>query len=891
MKARRFAEVTRPCRLLLIWPALAAWHCLSNSLTAGTSAITAIGSWLACSSNRAAATVMSSRPALPMYQTLLLLSLLAAALVFRAAAQAVEPVLAVAEGFQVERLYIVPRETQGSWVSLCADSRGGLYASDQYGPIYCIEMPAGAGEVRAEPLKLPIGGVHGLTWVGNDLYAVVGQREVCEPGLYRLRDADGDGKLDAVKLLRTLAGDGEHGPHAVAPSADGQSLYVIAGNATKLPPLARSFVPERWQADSLLPPLPALVGSETRGQPHGGWVCRTDREGREWELVAMGLRNAYGLAVNAADDVFTFDSDTEFELGLPWYRPTRVLHCASGADLGWRPGALKIPAGAGNSLPPLLPLGLGSPTAVLPARGAAFPPAYRDSLLVADWCFGRLLAVHLAPAGAGYIARGESLVSGTPLPITAACISPRDGAVYFVTGGRKTQSAIYRLTHRGTSVARQDPPTSVSQLANPTRRRLESYHGRTDDAAIAAAWPLLGSDDIWLRQAARIAVESQPLDAWQERALAERDPQTALTALVALSHAGDARLQPQLLEALEKFDWQSLGALRSQWLHAVWLALARFGPPPPDIKQRWSALLAPHFPTQDWQLDAPLAELAATLDTPGIAAKLVARLTAATPREQQIHYARCLAAVNTSWTAELRGEYFAWFAAAATWKGGASYRPFLERIGASALAAAPPAQRPSLAAQMAAAGPPAEPLANLLPGGRGLVREWQLSELVAAMDGPAARGDSDRGRRLFAAAGCAVCHTFQGEGGAVGSDLTNVAARMSMRELLEAIVEPSREISDQYAAVVVKRRDGSRVQGRVVNFASGAVHVCENLLNPAAVTKVPESEIEALERSKVSLMPSGLLNVLEASEIADLLAYLKSGRGGIERAREPADVP
>ena len=46
--------------------------------------------------------------------------------------------------------------------------------------------------------------------------------------------------VESVKLLQALAGEGEHGPHAVAASADGQSLYVIAGNATRLPNLARS---------------------------------------------------------------------------------------------------------------------------------------------------------------------------------------------------------------------------------------------------------------------------------------------------------------------------------------------------------------------------------------------------------------------------------------------------------------------------------------------------------------------------------------------------------------------------------------------------------------------------------------------------------------------------
>src|SRR5262245_50676803 len=134
------------------------------------------------------------------------------------AAEPITPVLKVAPGFAIQPVYVVPRDLQGSWISLCADPRGLLYASDQNGPLYQISIAAD-GAVTAQPLKLQIGGIHGMTWLGNELYAVVGQREVCQPGLYRLRDTDRDGQLDAVEQLRAIGGDGEHGPHALIPSS------------------------------------------------------------------------------------------------------------------------------------------------------------------------------------------------------------------------------------------------------------------------------------------------------------------------------------------------------------------------------------------------------------------------------------------------------------------------------------------------------------------------------------------------------------------------------------------------------------------------------------------------------------------------------------------------
>jgi hypothetical protein len=77
------------------------------------------------------------------------------------------------------------------------------------------------------------------------------------------------------------------------------------------------------------------------------------------------------------------------------------------------------------------------------------PDRLNNSLLIGDWSLGRLLAVHLKPSGASFTAQSEEIASGTPLAIAAACVNPKDKAIYFVTGGRKTQSVLYRLLWKG----------------------------------------------------------------------------------------------------------------------------------------------------------------------------------------------------------------------------------------------------------------------------------------------------------------------------------------------------------------------------------------------------------------------------------------------------------
>ena len=82
----------------------------------------------------------------------------------------------------------------------------------------------------------------------------------------------------------------------------------------------------------------------------GGWIVRTDQDGKNWELLCAGLRNTYDIAFNTDGELFTFDSDMEWDTGTPWYRPTRVNHLVRGGEYGWRNGTGKWPEYSPDSL-------------------------------------------------------------------------------------------------------------------------------------------------------------------------------------------------------------------------------------------------------------------------------------------------------------------------------------------------------------------------------------------------------------------------------------------------------------------------------------------------------------------------------------------------------------
>src|SRR5690606_36615141 len=93
-------------------------------------------------------------------------------------------------------------------------------------------------------------------------------------------------------------------------------------------------------------------------------------------------------------------------------------------------------------------LGVGSPTGVKFGTKSKFPEKYRKALYAMDWSYGRIFAVHLRPHGASYTGDYEVFVKGKPLNVTDLEFG-KDGAMYFTTGGRGTQSGLYRVSHVG----------------------------------------------------------------------------------------------------------------------------------------------------------------------------------------------------------------------------------------------------------------------------------------------------------------------------------------------------------------------------------------------------------------------------------------------------------
>ena len=312
-------------------------------------------------------------------------------------------------------------------VAFTFDPAGQPCVSIEQGPIArLIDDDKDGRYDRRQPITTQMRNCQGLSFIRDHLYAVGDGPK--GTGIYRLDDPDKDGVFDKAELIRdTKGGMGEHGPHAVMLGPDGRLYYNNGNHAHLKPPIDPASPVNMAYEGELLPHYNDSRGHAAGIMAPGGEIYRSDDDGRTWKRVVAGFRNEYDFAFNGDGELFTFDSDMEWDVGLPWYRPVRVNHCPPGAEFGWRNGSGKWPAYYFDSLPATFDVGRGSPTGVTFYQASHFPDDYRDRFLICDWSQGRILAVKLVREGATYKATADELVSGQPLNCTDIEVGP-DGA-------------------------------------------------------------------------------------------------------------------------------------------------------------------------------------------------------------------------------------------------------------------------------------------------------------------------------------------------------------------------------------------------------------------------------------------------------------------------------
>ncbi len=778
------------------------------------------------------------------------------------------------EGFEVELLYDVPSDQQGSWVSLTVDPQGRLITCDQDGGLYRIDVSG--DQAKVEKLTIDLVGAQGLLCAFGSLYANVNSRQYgC--GIWRLTDTDGDDQYDKKEHILPLNGGSEHGPHAMILTPDGKRIITCAGNNTDLPQnIARSRVPRNWGEDHLLGRMPDARGHNANRLGPGGFILSLKPDGTDIELIATGFRNPYDIGLNRVGELFTYDADMEWDVGTPWYRPTRINHVISGAEFGWRNGTGKWPAYYPDSFGAAVDIGPGSPTGICFGYGTKFPQKYQDALFICDWSYGNIHAVHLSPEGSSYTGTYETFATAAPLPVTDIAVHP-DGALYFTIGGRKTQSGLYRIRYTGKLSEEKpvaDPQQAIALRA--VRHVLEDKHVGGDGAdVIPMALEYLSHPDRAIRFAARIALEHQPVDAWRDQVIKLDNAQARILGIVALARNGDKSDQAAAIGALTSLDWSQLSSTeRTDLLRAYGLIAIRLGKIGADQAGPILAQIGGAFPTGDYPVDRELAQLLVYLDAPGAVGKIVREMRTSPSQESQIHYAMTLRGATHGWNEKLYRQYFSWFSDIQSSRGGMSFGGFIENIKKAALEHVDDQTKKKLAKVI---NPPRQESTELEAKPRPVVQQWTVTDLMDVASDDDHVPNFEQGKQVFAAGQCYKCHRIGLQGGILGPDLTGAGGRFSPKDLLTSIIDPDLVISDQYGATQFLTDDGRVVVGRIVNMNGNQLRVMTNMLDPSALVDVQRNTVEETRPSKTSMMPRGLLDTFNKDEIADLVAYLRAG--------------
>jgi putative heme-binding domain-containing protein len=678
---------------------------------------------------------------------------------------------------------------------------------------------------------------------------------------------------------------------------------MVCGNNTDIPDSANGFrMAKAWKEDHLLPRMADGRGHNKGRMAPGGFIMKVSPDASSQEVICTGFRNQFDAAFNQDGELFAYDADMEYDVGAPWYRPTRVNHVVSGVDWGWRHGTGKWPHYYVDTLPATVDIGPASPTGVVSGLGAKFPAKYQRAIFINDWTYGTMYAVHLEASGASYTAAAEEFVFGKPLPLTDLIIHP-DGNMYFLVGGRRTTSALYRLSYVGKESTAPVKAGEISPLI-VQRRQLEALHADgVGPEAVAKALPYVGHADRFIRYAARVALEKQPVASWQAELAKAKQPWAIIELAAGLARVGAPEQQPAILAALNSLDYATMetGQLLAA-LRAYQLAFSRLGAPTVADSAAVVQSLNASFPHADNMVNRELSQVLLHLNAAGAVSRTVQLVLSASdvqekilsedilarndryaaaarrteqfrPNVQQFSLAFSLRSIKDGWTDADHASYFSWFPRAKTWQGGNSFGAFIENSRKEALANVPDAtQRAKYDAESNKKLTAAR--AVISPQGPG--RAWSVPTAVKAVESNLHGRDFASGENLFHATACAACHRFAGAGMGIGPDLTGSSSRYTLRDMLENVIAPSKVISDQYGSTEFGMKDGSTVIGRIGGEEKGVIHLMTNPFSADSSVQIQAADIANRKPFAFSPMPTGLVNSLNSDELSDLIAYIFS---------------
>jgi putative membrane-bound dehydrogenase-like protein len=662
--------------------------------------------------------------------------------------------------------------------------------------------------------------------------------------IFRIKDTDGDDVADENQELVHLETKGNY-PHnglsGLALTNDGKLLFGMG---------------ENLGADYL------MIGSDgksQRGSGEGG-VFQCDLQGKNLKRIATGFWNPFGICVDKHDRIFAVGNDAD---GRP---PCRLVQIVETGDYGYqyrygRSGKHPLQAWEGE-LPGTLPMVAGTgeaPCEIIPSH---------DGFYVGIWGDNRIERYKLIPVGGSFQAKREVVVQGDDKFRPVAFAKAPDGSLYFTDWVDRSypihgQGRIWKLSFRDKPPADVLPALSDAEL-------------KAAKAAKALDWDAFKTDDVFLRQAAVLGLVNS----------------NALTT-TKLPELRDDRQRLGLLQALR---WKMDHSLAKP--EAPPVALLRQA-----LKDESSAV---RLYAVRWVADAGIKELrsdvAAQLSGAGVSAKLFQATLAALelldtgkssfdPKnttsyalkvvkdEEQSPELRALALRTIPPDHKSLGlELLEQLAFAEP------TREVLQREAVRTLALRNDLGRIELLKKIGASDKFSSAvkadatfgLERLLIKNRERQINPAVTDTMAWLKLVGTGGDAAAGWRAFFGDGkvnCSQCHALQGRGASTGPDLTGIVLRSSRQDVLESILQPSKDMAPMTVPTIIQTTDGRVLTGLWQGFDEQGK---KEVFQAADGTKfeLDPADIEVRRASKISIMPANLHETLTSDELRNILSLL-----------------
>jgi putative heme-binding domain-containing protein len=578
-------------------------------------------------------------------------------------------------GFHIQR--VATQEQSGGSYDLCFDAQGRLLVGDG-NAVRRLKDKDGNGVYDGyEVIATGLGprGPQGLLVWGDRLYAVGGD------GLQLFEGYESGGPLvHRGRLGAELNTGGDHDAHTIFRGPD-DHIYLMAGNG--------SGIRDRLHITETNSPV--MFEREAS-------VFRISPDGKKWECIGSGGRNPPSLGMNYLGELFSFDSDMEWDVGLPWYRPVRLNHWVIGGDQGWQEVGAYPPYYI-DCLPGILEVGRGSPNWGVFYEHYLFPAKYRGSFLVCDYRWkresndqysttGRLVAFFLKRAGAGWRATMETLARPKPngrdkngkriqfalVDIDVAgdgdlYVSDHNQGIWRITydgpneGGRKGELDPWEVSAMDAWRAglRGDVTSLVRFLRDKDpfvrRRAAEALTRWSVPEARAPLIEALNDPERLVQYVAMCALAHHPLSEWLDQAVAKKHPQTQMRALVAGTIRRETIPEPKVQEVVRSLLTSKLSSEDQLDLLRV---IALF---PKAAGADVERFLLAGFPDSDRNVRWEKVRLMGEFRVAKAFAPLLRELETETNHVTQFHIAQATARLRSGWTADEERRLLNWFLA------------------------------------------------------------------------------------------------------------------------------------------------------------------------------------------------------------------------------------